>query len=222
MSATSCGGNADGPQQLSASTHEHLLGGDTEPGATRQGADGLWYTDYPSYIEVSAWEPGEDATDDQRQAGERLVTEVRAALGDLATVAAARAAGYEPHPSIDEFHLLNRAYLTDDKELDATRPEFLVIDPDAGVVLGAMFVWPRGQHGPQLAGPPSVWHYHPAATNGDDFRCWEGFLPVTGGYDPSTDTCRQGQRGDNSPEMLHVWAIDHPGGPFATPMPSRA
>lgn len=204
-------------------SHDHLLG-DLDPASATvtEGPDGRWYTTYPDLVEVSAWPAGAEPTDDQRRAGEEFVAQVRAALAGLLTVEDAIAAGYDHPEAIDEFHLVNRNYLDDGATLDPARPEFLVIDPDAGRVLGAMFLWTPGEHGPQLAGPASVWHYHDATSGGESFRCWDGSLPIPGAYDPATDTCRRGDRRDQSPEMLHVWAIDHPRGPFATTMPSRS
>jgi hypothetical protein len=201
--------------------HQHLLGGDASPESVTQGEDGRWYTTYADTIEVSAWAAGSEPTGDQRRTGADVVDRVRDALAGLTTVAQATAAGYAPHPAIDEFHLVNQAHLDDGTELDPTRPEFVVIDPDAGTVLGAMFLWPADEHGPQFGGPATVWHYHDARSGGDNFRCWDGFLPFPGDYDATSDQCQRGVRRDRSPEMLHVWAIDHPQGPFATRMPTR-
>jgi hypothetical protein len=214
-----CGGSgATG----AGSAHSHLLGDETPAESIAQGPDGRWYATYADMVEVSAWPAGSAApTESQRQAGEDLLTRVRATLTGLATVEQATAAGYEPHPAIDEFHLVHRAHVDDRIELDPSRPEFVLIDPNAGLVLGAMFLWPAEEHGPQFGGPDTVWHYHDARSGGDDFRCWDGLLPFPGDYDPGSDQCRSGTRRDRSPEMLHVWTIDHPQGPFATRMPAR-
>lgn len=207
----------------SGSGHEHPVGQlDASQATFTKGSDGLWYTTYGDTVEVSAWEPGTEPTDEQRRAGEDFAAQVRSALAGIVTVEDARTAGYVHHESIDEFHLVNDSHATDGVELDPNRPEFLVIDPDAGLVLGAMFLWPPGQHGPQIAGPASVWHFHPAESTTDAFRCWDGFLPIVGAYNAATDRCSSGERRDQSPEMLHVWTINHPGGRFATPMPSRS
>jgi hypothetical protein len=198
-----------------------MTGDDVTPGLTEQGSDGLWYTVYPDLVEVSAYAPGTAATSEQRQAGDALVESTRLALEGLVTVDDALGAGFEPHPSIDEFHLLHPDYIADNIRLDPTRPEFLVIDPDARLVLGAMFVWPPDGHGPQIAGPASVWHFHPASTANDDFQCWDGLLPIAGVYDAASNQCRQGELRDRSPEMLHVWHTGNPQDPFASKMPTR-
>lgn len=217
----SCAGNH--PESLSGGAHDHLLGdANAQPTSVTRGPDGLWLASYPQYTEVSAWPIDAEPSAEQRRAGDDFVAQVREALQGLTTVDDAVAAGYDHPDGIDEFHLVNRTYLDDDALLNPQRPEFLVIDPDAGLVLGAMFLWTPGEHGPQLAGPASVWHFHDATSGGDAFRCWDGPLPAVGAFDPVTDTCSRGDRRDQSPEMLHVWSIDHPGGPFATPMPTRS
>lgn len=219
---TGCGG---GTTTLVATPggHNHLsVDPSAEPGTSTQAEDGRWYTVYTDLVEVSSWPAGTLPTAEQRQASDTFATQVRATLAPLVTVEDAEAAGYIHPDAIDEFHLANDEYLTDGMELDPTRPEFLVIDPDAGLVLGAMFVWPPDEHGPQFGGPGTVWHYHDAVSVGDDFRCWDGFLPAPGAYDPDDDTCRRGERRDRSPEMLHVWTTDNPGGTFGTAMPTRS
>jgi hypothetical protein len=223
LAVSGCGGGTTTTYIATPSGHDHLsVDPGAEPGTSTQAEDGRWYTVYADLVEVSSWPTGTLATAEQRQAGETFAAQVRAALAPLATVEDAEAAGYLHPDAIDEFHLANDEYLNDGVQLDPARPEFLVIDPDAGIVVGAMFVWPSDEHGPQFAGPDTVWHYHDAASVGDEFRCWEGFLPAPGAYDPTTGTCRRGERSDRSPEMLHVWTTDNPGGVFGTAMPTRS
>ena len=119
----------------------------------------------------------------------------------------------------DEYHYYNWDYLTDDAILDPQRPEYLMYYETAGgrELLGFMFLVREPlEEGPQIGGPLTIWHYHVFARR----ICYRGGLLPTG--NPLTtveDRCLEGavplQR---SPEMLHVWLVDRPDGPFATPM----
>ena len=118
----------------------------------------------------------------------------------------------------DENHHYNWEYLVDGVTLDPQRPEYLMYYDTAGgkELLGFMFLTsgPRLE-GPQLGGPLTVWHYHIFARP----VCYrKGLLPVGEPLIGPHATCPEGVPQQRSPEMLHVWLVDRPGGPFATPM----
>ena len=86
--------------------------------------------------------------------------------------------------------------------------------PQGKKLSGFMFLadTPEG-HGPQIAGPLSVWHWHVWTRAG---CLLEGLLTV--GVVDKDGRCERGIKRHRSAEMIHVWLIDHRDGPFATSM----
>jgi hypothetical protein len=228
LAAVGCGG---GEQDVSApdrpdaalSGHEHTSATLIEVGR-RQAADGRFETllaerpgGRPSLVEVSAVPPGATAEPAQRASADELAAAVKRATARYARREDAERAGFEPWRGIDEFHFVNLAHVTDGAQLDPERPEFLMYDHD-GRLVAAMFLPPeRGAHGDQLGGPLTVWHYHPWPGR----TCWShgGMLPGGATPDRTSGTCPDGMEAhDRSPEMLHVWVVDHPTGPFSSNM----
>ncbi len=126
-----------------------------------------------------------------------------------------RAAGYRPAIG-DDTHYENREYILDDHILDPDRPEFLMYyETESGRKLaGVMFYVAKPlDEGPQLGGPETLWHYHVWSRP----HCLEKGLIAAGVADGEL-RCRVGQPTHRSPEMLHVWFVDHPQGPFGTAM----
>jgi hypothetical protein len=166
--------------------------------------------------EVSDFPPGSEPTDAQRAAADELRREVRAALAAWPDLDAALAAGFEPYPHLGRSHVVHLGNVADGRVLDPEHPEFLLVD-DNGVVHGAMFLAADNTAaGPQPGGPLTVWHYHtyPAPA------CWRpgGLLPAV---DPLADqsACPEDALiSERSPEMLHVWLLEHPQGPFSSDM----
>jgi len=124
-------------------------------------------------------------------------------------------------PGSDARHHRNDAYVMDDIQLDPERPEYLMYYPDPNrngeqTLTGFMFLADgKDKPGHQFAGPLSVWHYH-KYTNA---RCWAGNgLLSTGMIDEDGKCTIGGVPRYRSPEMVHVWLIDHPRGPFSTGM----
>jgi hypothetical protein len=116
----------------------------------------------------------------------------------------------------DGIHYGNVKYITDDHILDPEHPEILMYYPTSkGLKLaGYMFLVRRPDaHGPQIGGPLTLWHYHVW----QQARCLLGGIYVVG-LPAEGGLCAQGVPGHQSPEMLHVWLVDHPDGPFATGM----
>ncbi|MFI9555742.1 hypothetical protein [Nonomuraea endophytica] len=126
------------------------------------------------------------------------------------TLAAATKAGFAE--SIDTggvVHLTKMAWIMDDRVLDPTRPEALVYyrKPSGGsILLGAMYIMPPGAQGPRIGGSLTHWHAH-------DDLCG---LPGGGVAVLNPDgTCPKGTaKLPSTPEMLHVWVVDYPEGPF--------
>lgn len=179
-----------------------------------QRPDGIWESyitlaDNDVVVELSAFAPDVQPTDENRRRAAAFIEEVASALAAYRDPQLAFDDGYE---NWDLFHWANLDYMVDDTSLDPARPEQLLYDPDTMELIGAMFIMPLGQDGPQVAGPLTVWHSHL-----HEERCYQGTLPIPRD-DPACDPSTLTQR---SPQMMHVWFIDHPQGPFGTDMVPR-
>ena len=116
----------------------------------------------------------------------------------------------------DEVHYVNEEYLFDGRTLDPERPEFLMYydSPKGKSLVGYMYYVDAPMvHGPQIGGARTIWHYHVWS----DARCFTRGILAIALADPD-GKCREGEPNHRSPEMLHVWLVDHPQGPFATRM----
>ena len=116
----------------------------------------------------------------------------------------------------DEAHYVNREFLFDDGLLDPNRPEFLMYyDTSVGKrLVGFMFyVQEALAHGPQVGGRLTTWHFHVWSKP----RCFVRGLHAVDIPNRQGD-CKIGEPLSRSPEMLHVWLVNHPEGRFATRM----
>jgi len=116
----------------------------------------------------------------------------------------------------DRRHYYNESFVFDDALLDPERPEFLMYygTPEGQKLAGYMFYARRpDERGPQFGGPLTVWHYHVWTQTMCLLR---GLLSV--GEADEDGRCVRGVPTHRSPEMIHVWFFDHPGGRYATSM----
>lgn len=128
----------------------------------------------------------------------------------------AKADGYFPQWG-DRAHWANREFLFDDRILDPTRPEFLMFEdsPSGKILVGFMFFTRTlEESGPTPGGSLAQWHYHPWPGRG---YCAERELLVVSRPDDNGH-CAAGVRVNRSAEMLHVYFVDHPMGPFTDVM----
>lgn len=168
-------------------------------------------------LEVTRY-PGLEPTPEQKRAAADMVKRCSEAAERHGwyDFAKATADGFRLKVS-DDTHYNNIDNLFDDRVLDPDHPEYLMYyDAPAGggkVLAGFMFV-PRNnqEEGPQFGGPLTRWHYH---TWGSPICLVKGILD-TG--PPVDGKCAAGAPSYRSPEMIHVWLLDHPQGPFATGM----
>ena len=116
----------------------------------------------------------------------------------------------------DENHFYNWNYVTDDAVLDPERPEYLMYyKTEKGPILAGFMFLARTptEQGPQIGGPLTVWHYHLASHP----HCFRGGLVLLG--HPEGGVCAaDAVLTERTPEMLHVWFVEHPEGRFATRM----
>ena len=109
-------------------------------------------------------------------------------------------------------HFPNLQYMFDDVLLDPERPEWLIYDdsPDGKVLMGFMFFTRELEEvGPTPAGSLAQWHFHPYETP----RCAVKGLWTVGRVSDD-GTCAEGIPVSRTPEMFHVWFMDHPLGRF--------
>jgi hypothetical protein len=167
--------------------------------------------------EVTEYPPGSEATPEQVAAAQAFVDECFAA--------AKRNRWFQFKNGIedgfellhgDRRHFYKREYVFDDVTLDCDRPEFLMYyETDKGFALaGFMFyVSKAADRGVQFGGPLTIWHYHVW----EPVQCLVDDLLLVGQADES-GRCVEGEPGHVSPEMIHVWLMDRPNGPFTTSM----
>jgi uncharacterized membrane protein len=123
----------------------------------------------------------------------------------------AMAQGFQPD-RVNHTHFPNLEYMFDDVILDPERPEWLVYDetPDGKVLMALMFFTRTlDEIGPTPGGPLALWHRHPYTTP----YCAVNGLWTIGPVDRN-GRCAEGIPVMRTPEMFHVWFIDHPLGRF--------
>jgi hypothetical protein len=147
----------------------------------------------------------------QARAAQRLAVATIGATARFADLAAALAAGYQlPAVAVGvDVHLENKTYKSDGRVLDPQRPEMLVYAISGGraTLLGVVFVMERaGEPGPEPGGPITRWHAHNL--------CLTLLPPGFGGVSPFGG-CPPLSVAVTIPEMMHLWVVDNPAGPFA-------
>lgn len=167
--------------------------------------------------ELSQWPIDRPPTPEQQRAANELVQRSRDAARRRGwyDFAQATADGFYPIAD-DPTHFANQHYLFDDALLDPVRPEVLMYaKTNQGRKLAGFMYYVRKpeEHGLQIGGPLTLWHYHVWPKGACLLR---GMIPID--RPDATGKCATGDFAHRSPEMLHVWLIDHPQGPFATNM----
>jgi len=157
-------------------------------------------------------------------AAAKLVTDTKASVARYASLNAAITAGYMPMepPDIDIVHYVNRSYMTEADVLNPQHVQSLIYynGKKGPVLIGAMYIMPkRGEAGPQIGGPLTVWHQHSNI-------CFDNTTGIAVAFVHSADSdsndksgsCPRGSTNKTTPQMLHVWLVDNPDGPFASTM----
>ena len=167
--------------------------------------------------EATRFAPGTTPTAAQQRAADELVERTFAATqkfgwhhAETAFAAGWAKTHHDPH------HYRNDAYLLDDRILDPEHPEFLMYYQLEGQqhLAGVMYLArTRSEQGQQVGGPLTVWHFHTWRRA----QCAiEGIMPR--GWAAPDGSCKEGLPKHRSAEMIHVWLIDRPNGPFSTEM----
>jgi len=163
-------------------------------------------------------------TSAQLEAALLLIANTKAAVAKYQDRQVAINAGYTPMEpeGLGIMHYVNSAYLT---SADVLRPEHVQSliyynSPKGPVLIGAMYIMPTlGMSGPEIGGPLTSWHRH-------DNLCFDRTTGVIvafahDGSSNSTDksgSCPRGSSNRMTPEMLHVWLVANPQGPFGSDM----
>lgn len=167
-------------------------------------------------IEVSEF-VGVEPTAEQKQASENLyqATLKNAIEKGWFSFEKAKADGFIHDPFNDFNHYINYDFLLDNKQLDPESPEYLMFyQTEQGQLLAGVMFLQDGfvANGKQIGGGDTTWHYHYF----NQAICAPTLAPeeLTSG----AEKCEGGFILQRSPEMMHVWFIDHPKGRFATSM----
>ena len=113
---------------------------------------------------------------------------------------------------VNRTHFPNLEYMFDGVILDPERPEWLVYhDTPSGKMLMALMFFTNEleEIGPTPGGPLALWHYHPY----QKIRCAIKGLWTVGNANDAGE-CAEGEPVLRTPEMLHVWFIEHPLGRY--------
>jgi hypothetical protein len=157
--------------------------------------------------------PNKAATDEQKKQAKQLIEKTFAAVKAKGWLVKEKAEKDGYHNMYkDKIHYVNKEFLYDGETLNPEKPEFLMFYPTehGELLMGVMFG--SVEHGPQIGGPLTLWHYHV-----EQGICYErGLLPI--GQVNENGQCVEGLTSKKTPEMLHLWFFDHPEGRFATRM----
>ena len=143
-----------------------------------------------------------------------LIRETDASLARFQNVQAALAAGYTYILRTNgEEHLLyngtNPAYAG----LNPQHPTSLVyainVPHHAPILLGAMYIENGNANGPQVGGGLTRWHSHLVVCQGGRPTVAGFGVQLRGSCNPATFT------DSYTSQMLHVWVVPYPGGPFS-------
>ena len=168
--------------------------------------------------------PAAGVTGAQLQAAVQLIDSTRAAVARYKDERVAIQAGYSPMEPEGQpiMHYVNKAYLT---EADVLRPDhvqsLIYFNSTHGpVLIGAMYIMPSlATPGPQIGGALTVWHKHDQLCINKATGEIVAFAhDSSGNGNDKSGTCPRGSSNGSTPEMLHVWFIDNPDGPFGSDM----
>ncbi len=150
-------------------------------------------------------------TVEQRAAAANLAAQTKAATLRYRDIAVAEADGYRASGAREglQVHYDHKGHQHDRRILDPQAPEQLVYAIRGGrsLLLGVVYQLPvAGVRGPAIGGSSTRWHAHNVCV---------GLLPPGFGAVNPFGTCPAFTVSLTIPEMMHVWVVDPPGGPYA-------
>jgi hypothetical protein len=160
------------------------------------------------------------ATAAEKAAAQLLLEQTKLGTQRFAALQAAIADGYRAVTPVDApiVHYVNPAYLVTGDTLNPEHPESLIYGNSAKgpILLAAMYIAHRiGQAGPDIGGPLTLWHAH-------SNLCFSAKTNIIDAFTDAAGNCPAGSFNSGTPEMLHVWVVDNPNGPFSTDMNPQA
>ncbi len=168
--------------------------------------------------------PATGVTGAQLQAALQLIDATKAAVSKFKDQRVAIKAGYRPMEpeGLQIMHYVNKAYVT---IADVLRPDhvqsLIYFNSKHGpVLIGAMYMMPNlATPGPEIGGSLTVWHHHDQLCIDKSTGTIVAFAhAASSNSNDKSGTCPLGSSNGSSPEMLHVWLIATPDGPFASDM----
>jgi hypothetical protein len=156
------------------------------------------------------------ATAAEKAAAQLLLEQTKIGTQRFLELQAAITDGYRAVTPPDQpiVHYVNPAYITSGDTLNPERPESLIYGTSAKgpILLAAMYIAHRiGQAGPDIGGPLTLWHAH-------SNLCFNSRTNIIDSFTDAAGNCPAGSFNSGTPEMLHVWVVDNPNGPFSTDM----
>jgi hypothetical protein len=152
------------------------------------------------------------ATADQTAAAIALAAATKQSVARFGSLDEALAAGYQ-YSDLQEtgmnVHLEHGVFKDDGVLLDPQKPEQLVfaIEDGKATLMGVVFVMEKaGDPGIAPGGPLTRWHAHNVCVS---------LLPPGVGIVTPYGSCPSFSITVTIPEMMHVWTVEPPGGPFA-------
>jgi hypothetical protein len=160
------------------------------------------------------------ATTAEKAAAQLLLEQTKLGTEKFASLPAAVADGYRAVTPVDQpiVHYINPAYLVTGDTLNPEHPESLIYGNSVKgpILLAAMFIAHRiGQAGPDIGGPLTLWHAH-------SNLCFSAKTNIIDAFTDAAGNCPAGSFNSGTPEMLHVWVVNNPNGPFSTDMNPQA
>ena len=163
--------------------------------------------------------PSRAPTASELEAAAKLLADTRAAVQPYRDLGAAQQVGYLPvtPPRLLIVHYVNPAYMGEADILNPRHVQSLIYvnTPRGPVLAGAMYIMPHvGMPGPEVGGPLTSWHHH-------DNLCFNDQSGIVVAF-TNSGACPAGSTNRVTPDMLHVWVVDNPNGPFDSDMSPAA
>lgn len=151
------------------------------------------------------------ATEAQERGAAELAEATTEGIAKYRDLRAAQRDGYRAAQPLRGLavHFENKAYQSDGRILDPRHPEQLVYAIESGraVLLGAVYqMQTAGEAGPAVGGPITRWHAHNVCIT---------ITPPGFGVVSPFGTCPSLTLTVTTPEMMHVWTVEQPAGPYA-------
>ena len=161
-----------------------------------------------------------NATPGEKAAAQLLLDQTKLGTQRFQDLQAAQTDGYKAVTPVGEpiVHFVNPAYLVKGDTLNPEHPESLIYGTSAKgpILLAAMYIAHGiGQPGPDIGGPLTLWHAH-------SNLCFNSRTNIIDAFTDAAGNCPAGSFNSGTPEMLHVWVVDNPNGPFSTDMNPQA